>query len=279
MITPAQVSRAFEVFKEWGLEVVCGSCLFEQHGYFAGTDEQRKNDLQQMLDAPDLAAVFCARGGYGMTRIVDQLDFETLSRNPKWVIGFSDITALHIALNRAGIESIHGLMPVQYDYMGIEESLASLKNVLFDGILDYTISSGKYNKVGTAEGEILGGNLSLVAESLGTPTEIDTRGKILFLEEIDEYLYKVDRMFMQLRRAGKFDDIAGLIIGDFSQMKDTQIPFGKSIYELIADHFNDTDFPIAYNFPIGHEAYNLAVPCGRKVYMEVTLNQVHLQDI
>ncbi|ELR71378.1 Muramoyltetrapeptide carboxypeptidase [Fulvivirga imtechensis AK7] len=279
MITREQMYQAFEVFEEWGVEVACGDCLFKQYGYFAGTDEQRRSDLQQMLDASDLAAVFCARGGYGMTRIVDQLDFGALNQNPKWVIGFSDITALHIALNKAGIESIHGLMPVQYDYMGIEESLASLKKILFEGPMDYIVASKSNNKEGIAEGEIIGGNLSLVAESLGTPTEINTTGKILFLEEIDEYLYKVDRMFMQLRRAGKFDNIVGLIIGDFSQMKDTQIPFGKSIYELIRDHFQNANFPIAYDFPLGHEAHNLAVPCGRKVYMEVTQKQVHLKDV
>lgn len=278
MITELQMYKAFEVFAEWKLEVVCGSCLYAQHGYFAGSDDQRRGDLQGMLDNPELSAIFCARGGYGMTRIIDDLDFSGLLEHPKWLIGFSDVTAMHLALDKAGIESIHGLMPVQYDYMGVEDSLSSLKNLLFKGPFAYEIQPHELNHVGVAEGTIIGGNLSLVAESLGTSTEIETAGKILFLEEIDEYLYKIDRMFMQLKRAGKLSDLSGLIIGDFSHMKDTQIPFGKSVLDLIADHFDHFNIPIAYNFPTGHEALNLAIPCGREVVLEVSKEKVVLRD-
>lgn len=277
MILESQVEKAMQIFREWGLDVVKGQNLFSQHGYFAGRDDQRREDLQRMLNDPSIKAIFCSRGGYGMTRIVDQLDLTAFRKYPKWVIGFSDITALHLHLHRHAICSIHGLMPVQYDYMGTEESLASLKKLLFEGEVNYEFPSQPMNQCGRAEGEMIGGNLSLVAESLGTPTEVDTTGKILFLEEIDEYLYKVDRMFMQLKRAGKLDNIQGLIVGDFSEMKDTQIQFGTDIYGLIADHFSDMQIPIVYNFPVGHEAYNLAMPCGKKVILEVTQTTTRLR--
>ncbi|GAA0892491.1 LD-carboxypeptidase [Fulvivirga kasyanovii] len=278
VITEEQMAKAFEVFDEWELEVIKGESLFAKEGYFAGTDSQRRADLQRMIDDPEIKAIFCARGGYGMTRIIDQIDLTNFIKRPKWVIGFSDITALHLALNRKGIESVHGLMPVQYDYMGVEESLASLRQLLFEGTVRYEVASDANNRHGECTAEVVGGNLSLVAESLGTSTEIDAAGKILILEEIDEYLYKIDRMFMQLRRSGKLESLAGVIIGDFSQMKDTQIPFGKSVFDLIAAHFEGLEIPIAYNFPVGHEARNLAIPIGRKMKLEVLKDVVRLSD-
>ena len=278
VITEDQMVKAFEVFAAWGLHVVKGNSLFSKDGYFAGQDEERRADLQQMIDDPEIKAIFCARGGYGMTRIIDQVDLTSIMKKPKWVIGFSDITALHLALNRSKVESIHGLMPVQYDYMGVEESLSSLKQLLFEGAVQYEVASDTMNQPGEAVAEVIGGNLSLVAESLGTPTEIDTEGKILLLEEIDEYLYKIDRMFMQLQRAGKLKNLRGVIIGDFSQMKDTQIPFGKSVFDLIAYHFRALSIPIAYNFPVGHEARNLAIPMGRNMRFEVRKDVVKLSE-
>lgn len=278
MVTEDQMARGFEVLNDRGLDVVRGKHLFERCGYFAGTDEQRRSDLQQMLDDPDIAAVFCARGGYGMTRIVDQLDLTGMLSRPKWLIGFSDITALHLSLDRAGVESVHGLMPAQYEYMGVEESLSSLWELLFKGCLKYELSSHSMNRAGEARGQLVGGNLSLVAESLGTPTEVQTAGKILFIEEIDEYLYKIDRMLMQLSRAGKLSSLKGLIVGDFSQMKDTQIPFGKTILELINGHFEGYDIPVVFGFPAGHEVRNLALPFGREVLLKVTNTSVQLSD-
>ncbi|MBL6449720.1 LD-carboxypeptidase [Fulvivirga sp. 29W222] len=279
VITEIQMAKAFEVFGEWGLDVKRGESLLAKDGYFAGSDDQRRLDLQHMIDDPEIKAIFCARGGYGMTRIIDQVDLSNVEKRPKWIIGFSDITALHLALNAQGVESIHGLMPVQYDYMGVEESLSSLKQLLFEGALNYEVAPDAMNKEGEVVAEVIGGNLSLVAESLGTDTEVATEGKILLLEEIDEYLYKIDRMFMQLRRSGKLRNLAGVIIGDFSQMKDTQIPFGKSVLDLIADHFKDLDIPVAYNFPVGHEAKNLAIPIGREVRLEVLKDVVRLSNV
>lgn len=273
MITREQMTRAYEVFESWGLNVVDGSSLYDSHGYFAGTDQGRIDELQYMINNDSVRAIFCARGGYGMTRIIDALNFEALHKHPKWIVGFSDITALHCALSREGLESIHGVMPVQYDYMGIEDSLESLKNLLFeDESPPLSASPNKHNRNGKGSGILTGGNLSLVADSIGSSTEIETEGKLLFLEEIDEYLYKIDRMLIQLKRAGKLDQLAGLIIGNFSDMKDTQIKFGVEIEELIANQFSEYDYPIAFGFSIGHEPHNLAIPCGRTAELDVSLN-------
>ncbi|UII22764.1 S66 peptidase family protein [Fulvivirga ligni] len=274
MITPDQVELSFEVLTEWGLNVVKSSSLFHQDGYFGGTDEERLTELQSFLDDPSIKAIFCARGGYGMTRIVDDLDFTKFMEHPKWIVGFSDITALHLALDKVGFESIHGLMPVQFSYSGVEESLASLRALLFEERTEYLISPNDHNIEGEVSAKIIGGNLSLLAESLGTNTEINTDGKILFIEEIDEYLYKVDRMLMQLKRSGKFNNLAGVMLGDFSDMKDTQIPFGKNFYELVLRYFNHV--PVCFQFPAGHEPHHLALPIGRVVHLNVNTDSVKL---
>lgn len=278
VIQESQIEKAVEVLKGWGLEIVFGKHLFAKDGYFAGSDDQREQDCQYMLNDAEIKGIFCARGGYGMTRIIDKLDLAPLLKYPKWIIGFSDITALHLALHQNNIESIHGLMPVQFDHIGVEESLTSLYELLFKGTVNYSISSHPMNRCGVAVAGVIGGNLSLIVESLGTATEISTDDKILFLEEIDEYLYKIDRMFMQLRRAGKLNKLAGLMVGDFLMVKDTQIAFGKSIFELIDDHFKGADFPVAYNFPVGHEPKNLAIPCGRKMRFVVAKDNVQLME-
>lgn len=275
VIDRKQMETAYRIFDEWGLKVVEGAALYHKDGYFAGTDEERLADLQQFLDA-DVRAIFCARGGYGMTRIVDRLSFNKFMKNPKWIIGFSDITALHLAISRLKIESIHGLMPVQYGKPHVEPSLKSLYQLLFTGHGSIKATSNEFNKKGEAEGKIIGGNLSLIAESLGTSTEVQTDEAILVLEEIDEYLYKIDRMLNQLARAGKFKNLKGLVIGDFSAMKDTQIKFGKNIYELISDHTEPYNFPVAFNVPIGHEELNLAFPVSRKVRLTVRDSGTHL---
>ncbi|MEQ9659176.1 LD-carboxypeptidase, partial [Fulvivirga sp.] len=221
-------------------------------------------------------SIYCSRGGYGMSRILDQLNFDNLLNNPKWIIGFSDITALHIELNNIGIQSIHGLMPVQFDYMGTEGSLESLKELLFENKLWYQLPGHTNNISGQISGEIIGGNLSLLTDSLGTKSEINTNGKILFVEEIDEYLYKIDRMFNQLKRANKLSELKGLIVGDFSQQKDTNIPFGQTLEQIVLHHTSEFNYPIAFNIPIGHEPYNLAVPCGRVMKLSVTKSAVEL---
>jgi len=269
VIDRSQMERAYEVLADWGLEVQDGKSLFGKSGYFAGTDEERLSDLQEFINDPEIKAIFCARGGYGMTRILDNLDLNPLKENPKWIIGFSDITALHLKLALNDIESIHGLMPVQYGYEGVSESLQSLRTLLFEGKGKINAPASSFNCLGDVSGKMIGGNLSLVAECLGTETEIETDGKILFLEEIDEYLYKIDRMFTQIKRAGKLNGLGGLIIGDFSGMKDTQIPFGMDVNELITKQVREFDFPVAFDFPIGHESKNIAVPVSREARLVV----------
>lgn len=275
-IQEIQINEAIDIIQEWGLQVELGKHVYDSYGYFAGTDEHRLEDLQQAINNPEIKAVFCSRGGYGMSRILDNLNFEKLINNPKWIIGFSDITALHIQLNKIGIQSIHGIMPVQFDYMGTEESIKSLHRLLFENQLHYQLSGHTNNNEGEVEGEIIGGNLSLLADSLGTKSEISTEGKVLFVEEIDEYLYKIDRMFNQLKRADKLSGLKGMIIGDFSQQKDTNIAFGQTLEQLVHYHTKDYDYPIAFNIPIGHEAHNLAIPCGRMVKLKVGKSNVEL---
>ena len=275
-INESQLNRAIEVLNGWGLEVSLANNVLSRDGYFAGTDEERLQDLQNAINDPKISAVFCSRGGYGLSRIIDDLDLTVLKTNPKWIIGFSDITALHLKINQIGIESIHGLMPVQFEYDGVDKSIESLKHMLFEEFFSYEWASSINNVEGIAEAEIIGGNLSLLVDSLGTKTEINTDNKILFIEEIDEYYYKIDRMLNQLYRAGKFQNLKGLIVGQFTDLKDTQIPFGHSLAEIILSKIENKSLPVAFNSPFGHEAYNLAIPCGRKVKLSVDKNGTSL---
>ncbi len=269
-ITHDQMERSWQVFDEWGLNVLKGRHLFATDGYFAGSDQERLEEFQAFLDDSSVKAVFCARGGYGATRFVDRLNWKNSAATQKWIVGFSDITAIHLAATREGLGSVHGLMPAQYGYDGVDESLASLRDLLFYHTFTHELES---NTGLTCEGSVIapvtGGNLSLLAESLGTPAEIDTRGKILFMEEIDEYLYKIDRMLNQLARAGKFEGLEGVIIGDFSDCQDTKIPFGKDIYGILERYFAKLRIPVASGLPLGHEPYNLALPLNVPVHMEV----------
>lgn len=275
-IQETQIKEAIDLFEKWGLKVELGEHVYSSYGYFAGTDAQRLNDLQKAIDNPEIKAVFCSRGGYGMSRILDSLNFEELLKQPKWIIGFSDITALHIQLNNIGLQSVHGLMPVQFDYMGTEDSIESLKKLLFDGSIDYQLPGDINNISGEAHAEIIGGNLSLLVDSLGTASEINTDDKILFVEEIDEFLYKIDRMFNQLKRADKLSKLKGLIIGDFSQQKDTNIPFGQTLEQIVLHHTSNFNYPISFSIPIGHEPHNLAIPCGRVIKLNVSKSNVEL---
>ena len=241
---------------------------------FAGTDAQRLKEWEWALSNHDVRAIFCARGGYGLTRILDDIDISRLQKDPVWIVGFSDITAMHLALRKVQVASLHALMPVQYDYEGVSLSLDSLHTFLFNGKLEYNIGARTLQH-GSTIAPVTGGNLSLITESLGTPTELDSSGCILFIEEIDEYLYKIDRMLNQLKRAGKFADIAGLILGDFSDMKDTSIPFGKTLEEIILSYV-DPSIPVAMHLPMGHENYNLALPLNLPVHFAASRNAVNI---
>lgn len=264
--------KGCEIIESWELNVKFGAhCFHNDNTYLAATDSERLMDFQSMIDNPEINAIFCARGGYGTTRILDQLNFESFITKPKLIVGFSDITSLHIKLHQMGIESIHGSMPTQFSNSVYSDSVASLKKLLFDP--DHTVitvPAAQHNRLGIGKGNVIGGNLSLIVDSLGTSTEIETRGKILVVEEVDERLYKIDRMFTQLKRAGKLTDLAGLIVGYFSDLSDTELPFGQLYEEIILDKVSTQSFPVAFGFPIGHQAPNLAWRHGAVASLHVS---------
>ncbi|WP_034256764.1 S66 peptidase family protein [Adhaeribacter aquaticus] len=268
-VSISELEPAISIFKEWGLKVVLGASLSLEFHQFAGTDEERLADFQNLLDNPEVKAIISARGGYGTTRILDRIDFFTFKLNPKWLIGFSDITALLCQVHNFSIESIHATMPALFAKPGAEPAIQSLRKILFGHYDPYTCLAHKLNRLGKAKGTLVGGNLSILITCLGTSSEIDTAGKVLFLEDLDEYLYHIDRMMVQLDRAGKLKDLAGLVVGYMSDMKDNTIPFGKSAYEIIAEHAGKYNYPIAFGFPTGHEPENLALICGREVFLSV----------
>ncbi len=274
-VVPAEISHAISILESWGLNVVLGENLYKSHYVFAGTDLERTHDLQIMLNNQDIKAVICARGGYGTSRIVDNLDFTHFRQAPKWVVGFSDITILHCEIHKQGFECVHGTMPLLFPKQ-THETIESLRKVLFGITEPISILPAPLNRVGEAKGQLIGGNLSLLANTIGTPSEIDMAGKILFLEDVSEYLYHLDRMMVQLFRAKKLQNLAGLVVGEFSEMRDTDNSFGKTVHELIADIVAHYTYPVAYNFPIGHEEHNLSLIFGRQASLYVQADKVLL---
>lgn len=274
-LNPEDIQSAINLMQEnWGVEVIVGESVSASYFNFAGTDEIRLRDFQQQLDNQEIKAIFSARGGYGSSRIIDAVDFTGFKKNPKWVIGFSDITAVHGQLQVMGFQSLHAPMPKTFmrDY----DSVQKLETFLFGESLNYRIPSKPINKQGVGVGQIVGGNLCILAHLLGSKSEVDTDGKILFIEDISEYLYNIDRMMVQLKRAGKLKNLAGLIVGDFSDVKENDEPFGKTFYEIIAEHTAEYNYPICYDFPGGHEAINWTIPCGRFASLSVDSEEVSL---
>ncbi|MBA6152098.1 S66 peptidase family protein [Gelidibacter maritimus] len=267
----ADIQRAQELMTSWGLHTVLGDHLFSTANHFAGTDEQRCADFQKAMDDPTISAIWAGRGGYGTVRIIDKLDYTKFRKKPKWVIGYSDITALHNQLHNQGFESMHAMMAagVTEDLNDIKETVATFKDAIFGKPLAYTLEGSSYNKVGTVSGELIGGNLTLLHTMLGSKTSMDTSGKILFIEEIGEYAYHIDRMLQSLKRAGYFDNCKGVIVGDFSKMRKNTTPWGSSVEQLILDVLADYDFPIAFKMPAGHEDDNRAMIFGRNVELSV----------
>ncbi|WP_345073994.1 LD-carboxypeptidase [Hymenobacter fastidiosus] len=278
-VSGADVAAAIEILVGWGLEVVLGESITAAHHQFAGSDEVRARDFQRQLDDPGIRAILCARGGYGTTRIIDQLDFAGFARQPKWIAGFSDITTLNCHLLRRGHESIHGVMPLLFDQAGGEEALESLRRALFGEPVTYQAPAHPLNRSGTATGELIGGNLSLLQNLTGTASDCPAAGRILFLEDIDEYLYNIDRMLVHLDRTGKLRDLAGLLVGHFTDPHDNAVPFGQTAYEIIDTYARRYDFPVAYNFPVGHEPRNMALICGRSARMVVTADGTRLDYV
>jgi muramoyltetrapeptide carboxypeptidase len=270
-ISPAEVETAINHFKSWGLEVVLGDHLFASYNQFAGSDEQRLYDFQQMLDDGSVRAIICSRGGYGTVRIIDGLDFNRFIESPKWIVGYSDVTVLHSHIHRHfGVETLHAIMPVNFkDKCDGTPSLDSLKKALFGKELVYQFPAEQYFRKGTCKGPLVGGNLSILYSLSKTASDIDTNGKVLFLEDLDEYLYHIDRMMMNLRRSGKLEGLEGLIIGGMNNMHDNEVPFNKTANEIIAEAVEDYIYPVCYNFPAGHIDDNRALILGREVAMEV----------
>jgi len=267
-ISSDQIIAAIKLLEKWGLNVAIGNTIGSEENQFAGNDEARINDFQQQLNNPKVKAIWCARGGYGTVRIVDKLDFSEFKKHPKWIIGYSDITVLHSHIHNLGIETLHATMPINIEKSS-KLSIETLKKSLFGKNLSYEISADEKNKLGNAEGEIVGGNLSVLYSLLGSNSSIKTNGKMLFIEDLDEYLYHIDRMLMNLKRNGYFNNLKGLIIGGMTNMHDNEIPFGKTSEEIILDCVAEYDFPVVFNFPAGHLDDNRALILGRKAILEV----------
>ena len=263
--------------KEFGLEVVLGENILLKHHNFAGKDEERLAGFQAMLDNPTIKCIIAGRGGYGASRIIDDVNWRKFKKNPKWIVGFSDITAVHLKLQSLGYQSIHGPMMVTLANDVI--STKSLQNALFGKALNYSSKAHKLNKLGSSEGQIIGGNLCLLAHTIGSNADISYDGKILFIEDIGEYLYNIDRMMVQLKRAGKLKNLAGLIVGQFSDSKENSTTFGKAAYEIIQDQTQEYSYPICYNFPIGHENENRAIRCGEIMKLDIMKDKVILKSI
>jgi muramoyltetrapeptide carboxypeptidase len=259
-VAAEDLQYAFNIIQNWGLHVLLSPHIYSNsHSYLAGSDEERLHSIQWAIDHQDVKAIFCARGGYGTTRILDKVDFSIFKGHPKWIVGFSDVTAIHLKLSSLGYQSIHGIMPFLFSKENSNASVDSLHRVLFDETpleIHATVSSA--NKKGKATGELIGGNLSLIVDAIGTSSDAETKGKILVIEEIDEYLYRFDRMIVHLKRAHKLQDLSGLIVGHLTDMKEGQLPFKESAQEIILRCTEEYSYPIAFNFPSGHENPNLA---------------------
>ena len=262
--TARKISRealavAVQHIESWGFRVRLGKNIFSTtHSYLSGSDDERVADLQQMLDDHSIQAILCARGGYGTTRILDQLDFTAFLKNPKWVCGFSDITALHLKLQSLNVQSIHSTMPVLFKETESSTSIESFRKILLGENTALEASTHSLNLSGKASGKVVGGNLSLLVDSLGTNSELDTEHKILIVEEIDEYIYKIDRLFVQLKRAGKLKNLSGLVVGHLTDIEDSELPFGESVHQVILNQIKEYNYPVGFGFPIGHENPNLA---------------------
>ncbi len=268
------INQAKELVESWGLNVIIGDHVFNQDNHFSGTDEERTSDFQKALDNPSIKAIWCARGGYGSGRILDKLDYTNFRVSPKWIIGYSDITAFHSHVHNLGIQTIHAMMgtSLSFNPEETELSIETFRKALFGEELSYNINSSEFNRKGEAEGILVGGNLSILQNMLGSVSQLNTDGKILFIEEIGEYKYHIDRMLQGLKRAGYFNNCKGLIIGDISNIKKNTTPWGSSIEQLILDVVKEFDFPVLFNFPAGHETDNRALLFGKIIKMNIDPN-------
>ena len=280
---PAEnADTCISTLQQWGYQVMVGKTLGSRSpNYFSGTDEERLEELQAMLDMPEIKAILFGRGGYGVSRIIDKLDFKLFRKHPKWLIGFSDITLIHThVLSRLGISTLHAPMAAAFrDGNGSNNNVLSLKKALSGKKLQYSCRHHACNRKGKAMGELIGGNLALLAHVTGTRSDIKTEGKILFIEDVGEYTYQVDRMMIQLKRSGKFDKLAGMIIGGFTDMKDTTRPFGQTVENAIRDILQPYDFPLCFGFPVRHGEENMALKTGLRYELVVGPGKSTLREL
>ena len=272
---------ATQALSEWGFTVLPGKTLGNRFHYFGGTDEDRLADLQQMMDDKNVKAIFCARGGYGMSRIIEGLSFKKFRKHPKWIVGFSDITVLQSHLYaRYKIASLHAPMAGAFnDEAPGNEFIQSLHHALVGLKADYLAASHDFNRIGEVTGTLIGGNLSLLTHLVGTGSEMDFDHKILFIEDVGEYIYNVDRMMIQLKRNAKLKKLKGLIVGKFTEMKDTTLPFGQQAEEVIRDLVAEYDYPVCFNFPVSHSRENYALKIGCKFHLSISPEAVTLQEV
>lgn len=276
-----QIKKSIEFLKSWGYQIKIGKTTGTQNNYFSGTDEERLIDLQTMLDDKNVSAILCARGGYGISRIIDKIKFKKFIKNPKWIIGFSDVTLLHSHINtNIKIATLHAPMSAAFNNGEYKNDyILSLKKSIKGDKIKIKFKTSPINNIGIAKGELIGGNLTLIAHSVGSNSQYKTKNKILFLEDVGEYLYNIDRMIIQLKRTGFFNHLSGLIVGGFTELKDTNMPFGKTIFEIFQEHFCEFNFPICYHFPVGHQTENMALKIGANYQLNVNNKEVSLIEL
>jgi len=277
-IAMSEIRAAIKMLQSWGLEPVFGAHLFSQDNQFAGTDEQRAVDFQEMLDNPEIKAIISTRGGYGSVRIIDKLNFERFLRFPKWLIGYSDFTVFHSHVHALyNTETLHATMPLNFpDDAKPIVATESLRQALFGQLKSYVFKPVKVMRPGLAHGPIVGGNLSILYSLMGSVSSIDTQGKILFIEDLDEYLYHIDRMMMNLKRAGKLQNLNALVVGGMSDMNDNTVPYGKTAVEIIQEHVAPYHYPVVFGFPAGHMADNRALFLGRNCMLDANPDETRL---
>lgn len=274
-VSKEEIQPAITFFESYGLSVLLGKNLFETDNQYAGSDKQRTEDLQWALNDKRIKAIIIARGGYGSVRLIENSDFEIFEKHPKWMVGYSDVTVLHNAIHNVGVATLHATMPLNFTKN--EEATKSMIEALFGNLSDIKGETSDLNKTGNAKGTLIGGNLSLIYSLSGTPFDIDTTDKILFLEDLDEYLYHIDRMMMQLKLSGKLKNLKGLVIGGMTDMKDNAIPFGKTAEEIILDAIKEYNYPVCFDFPSGHIDRNLALYLGKEIELNVSTEGASLK--
>ena len=266
---------AIELLESWGLKAKLGHTIGLDNFQLGGTDKERATDFQSQLDDENVKAIWCARGGYGTVRIIDSLDFSNFKKQPKWIMGFSDVTVLHSQLNLERVASLHSIMPFTVPNAP-EEVKETLRKALFGDVISYTFPSKSYDIKGIASGELVGGNISILYSLLGSKSAIDTKDKILFIEDLDEYLYHIDRMLYNLKRNGYFENVKGIIVGSMTDMHDNEIPFGQNEVQIITEIAKEYQIPIAFQFPAGHQSDNRTLILGKQVDFEVNESEVVL---